>query len=203
MFNKQLMTWLWLLAIGAGLYVLSPILMPFAVALLLAYLGDPLVDRLETLKLPRTFAVVIVFGVIIGLLVAAMMGVGPQLELQINQLLAVLPEYAERMKLLIEEYLGQSLSLESLQEGSIKESLAAHWQTAGGVFGVIWQSISSSTLWFIALLTNLLLIPVLTFYLLRDWDRLVEQVHSLLPREARQRLADQMRSGPLRCQQPG
>jgi predicted PurR-regulated permease PerM len=184
MFNKQLITWLWVLAIGAGLYVLSPILMPFAVALLLAYLGDPLVDRLETLKLPRTLAVVIVFVVIIGLLVAAVMGVGPQLELQIKQLLAVLPEYAERMKLLIEEYLGLSLSLDSLQEGSFKDSLAAHWQAAGGVFGVIWQSISSSTLWFVALLTNLLLIPVLTFYLLRDWDRLVEQVHALLPRDS-------------------
>ncbi|WP_255210671.1 AI-2E family transporter [Methylogaea oryzae] len=60
--------------------------------------------------------------------------------------------------------------------------LSQHWQQAGGVATAVLQSLSQSGMAVIHWLMNLLLVPVVSFYLLRDWDQLVRHVHELLPR---------------------
>ena len=66
----------------------------------------------------------------------------------------------------------------------LQQTLAKHWRDAGGVLTQVWQSISGSGLALLGWLANLFLIPVLTFYLLRDWDHLVAGIHALLPRRS-------------------
>ena len=90
----------WLIAIalvGWLLYLLAPVLTPFVAAALLAYIGDPLADRLQRLKLPRTLAVVAVFVLtflMVGLLVLL---VGPLIRTQVGALLDALPEIPVRL----------------------------------------------------------------------------------------------------------
>ena len=83
------------IAVAAGLiYLLSPVLMPFVFAAMLAYLGDPLTDKLETYRLSRTNAVVVVFFVMTLIFVLALLLLIPQLEYQVERFLSSLPAYA-------------------------------------------------------------------------------------------------------------
>lgn len=161
------------------LYLLAPVLTPFVVAATLAYMGDPLTDRIEA-RLSRTWAVVIVFVFIITLVLLALLVLLPLLEKQVSHLIAKLPVYIDRIQNIFIPWLtgmlggvDLGLDLESLK-GMVRE----HWAKAAGVLGTV----SKSGLAMIAVLANLLLIPVLTFYLLRDWDILVARIHELLPR---------------------
>lgn len=176
----------WLLLLAAALvfvYLLGPILTPFVVAAGLAYIGDPLVDRLERLRLSRTFSVLVVFAglsLAFGVLVLLLF---PVLEQQIHTLMANLPRYGEwlqrRVRPLLEPFLpaGQGLEPEA-----IKQFLSEHWGTAGGLATTLFKSAFSSGGAALAMLANLLLIPVITFYMLRDWDHLVDWVRDQLPR---------------------
>ena len=90
--------WYWLAIFslsGFLLYLLAPVLMPFLSAALLAYLGDPVVDRLEAKKLPRTAAVSIVFVVIFAVLTALPFIILPAIEQQISKLVVKLPQYVD------------------------------------------------------------------------------------------------------------
>ena len=84
----------WLVAIGAMawlLYLLAPVLTPFVAAALLAYIGDPLADRLQRLKLPRTIAVICVFLLTFLFLALLVLLVLPLIRAQIGSLLQALP----------------------------------------------------------------------------------------------------------------
>ena len=91
----------WLIAValtGALLYLLAPVLTPFIAAALLAYIGDPLADRLQTLKMPRSVAVVFVFLItflVIGLII---MLVGPLVRTQVGALLEALPDIVRQVE---------------------------------------------------------------------------------------------------------
>lgn len=174
---------LWLAAGGGLLYLLAPILTPFIISALLAYLGDPLVDRLEARRVPRGLAVALVFCVILGGLSVVLLIVVPRLESQLSYLAQKLPVYAAWMREHAAPYLGAWLETGGgFDPELLREALATYWQSAGGVVAGIWRSLSASGAALLGWLANLLLIPVLTFYLLRDWDLLVAAVEALLPR---------------------
>ncbi len=177
--------WLTIIAITAFLlYLLSPILLPFISAALLAYLGDPLVDRLETMKLSRTLSVVLVFLLIFAFLIPFLLFLIPLLKEQIGSLLHQLPDYIDWLVVnsqpILQDKLG--LSLPALEVEQLKETFAKEWTNAGGFFKGLIRTVSHSGLIVAGWLANIILIPVITFYLLRDWDKLVAYVHDSLPR---------------------
>ncbi len=91
----------WLIAIalvGWMLYLLAPVLTPFIAAALLAYIGDPLADRLQRLRLPRTLAVVAVFLLTFLMLGLLMLLVGPLIRTQVGALLDALPEIVRQVE---------------------------------------------------------------------------------------------------------
>lgn len=171
---------------GWLVYLLSPILTPFVVSALLAYLGDPLVDRLEARGLKRTPAVALVFSIIVLLLLFLLILLVPRIEAQISQLIAKLPGYLDwlranlvpRLQLLLPGEMG------GFDIASLQQALGRHWREAGGLLAHVWTSVSGSGLALVGWLANLFLVPVLTFYLLRDWDHLVAGVCGLLPRRS-------------------
>jgi predicted PurR-regulated permease PerM len=71
---------------------------------------------------------------------------------------------------------------ETLALGALKEAILKNWQSAGGLLVSVIGDISKSGLVLLAWLGNLVLIPVVTFYLLRDWDLLIARLRNLLPR---------------------
>jgi len=173
-----------LLASAWLLYLLSPILTPFMVSALLAYLGDPLVDRLERRGLKRTPAVTLVFSIIVSLTLSLLILLVPRIEEQIGQLLHNLPDYLDWLRTHVVPRLESLVpgGFRGLDVSVLQEALGKHWRETGGMVAYLWSSVSGSGLALLGWLANLVLIPVLTFYLLRDWDHLVAGVHALLPR---------------------
>ena len=181
-----------LFGIGLLLYLLGPVLTPFAMAALLAYLGDPLVDRLQSRGLGRSAAVTIVFAVMTLLLLLLPLILIPLLEAQISTLVEKLPLYIgwirERLMPFLVEHLGVDPELFSTDQ--IVAMLKSHWQQAGGIAATVIASVSKSGLAIIGWIMNLLLIPVVSFYFLRDWDLMIERVRELLPRTVEARVVN-------------
>lgn len=165
------------------IYLLAPILTPFMVAALFAYIGDPLVDRLQKWRLSRSWAVATVFFSLSFLLAIALVILVPMLERQVVLLAHNIPGYIDVVQTQFIPWLQTRFAIDiHLDANTLKNSLQSHWQQAGGVLGTVLSYISSSSLALVGWLANLLLIPLVTFYLLRDWDVMVTRIHELLPR---------------------
>jgi predicted PurR-regulated permease PerM len=175
--------------LGWLVYRLAPVITPFAVSLGLAYLGDPLVDRLEKLKffrwpVSRTVSVVLVFVLMTGLFGLVLLIVIPLLAGQVKHLAERAPEILEWLLDTGVPWVQAQLGLDlfSLDSSSLAEAAKQYWKEAGtalmGVLGTVTRGGQAA----ITGIMNLVLIPVVTFYLLRDWDKLVEGIRKLLPR---------------------
>lgn len=178
--------WIWLLPlVGAVLfvYLLGPILTPFVVAAGLAYLGDPLADRLEAMKLSRTAAVVVVFAALSLIFAGLTLLLFPLLQQQITTLIQNLPRYTTYLQQQAQPLISPFVPAgQELDAAAIKDFVAKHWGSAGGIASIVFKSAFSSGTAVLVLLTNILLIPVIAFYLLRDWDHLVARIKDQLPR---------------------
>lgn len=167
---------------GVLIYLLSPVLTPFLVAALLAYIGDPLVDRLEAKKISRTLSVTIVFVGMTLLALILLVILVPLIERQIIVLLEKVPGYIDWLQETALPWLQARLGMELPNVGDLKEAMQAHWQKAGGVAVSVLGSVTASGAALLELVANLVLIPVVAFYLLRDWDVLISRIRELLPR---------------------
>lgn len=179
----------WFVLIGCivfcGLiYLLAPILTPFVIAAVLSYIGDPLVDWLELKKWPRTVAVSVVFLVLTLLSIVLLLILIPLVEKQIIVLINKVPEYAKWIQQTILPVINAKLGEAklSLDLHTLQESLKSHWQSAGGIMAQVVGSITRSGLALFTWLANLTLVFIVSFYLLRDWDTLIDHIRQLLPR---------------------
>lgn len=173
-----------LLAVGFLLHLLSPILMPFLVALALAYLWDPVVDRLERLGLSRTLGVSVVFLVSTLVLLGLILVLVPLLGRQMHVVAAKVPVAVEWFRNALLPWLQREFQISEadIPLERIKDALMANWKSAGGIVQGLLVSATSSSLALLGWLANLVLIPVVGFYLLRDWDRMVAWIRETLPR---------------------
>ncbi len=171
------------LAIGAVFYLLGPVLMPFVAAALFAYLFDPLVDRMER-RMNRGIAVSLVFLVAAVLFIASLLLLVPFIERQISNFLQQLPVWVgwfqTRAAPWLQQYFG--FSPEVLDTQKIFETLQKHWKEAGGIATTVVAQVSKSGLALVGWVLNAVMVPVVAFYLLRDWDVLVARVRVLVPR---------------------
>jgi predicted PurR-regulated permease PerM len=163
-------------------WLLTPILTPFVVGAGLAYMGDPLVDRLEKMRLSRTAGVSLVFVLLTlsFVIVAALMI--PMLGEQFVALLHNVPDWLDWIQTTALPRLGITLP-EGIQldASGLKTLIQEHWSKAGNVFAIVWQRASQSTGAIMTTVANLVLIPIVTFYLLRDWDLLVAWIRNVIP----------------------
>ncbi len=167
------------------LFELRPILTPFVVGALIAYLGDPASDWLEKKGMGRNLAVVTVFLVITLVLVGGLLIMLPLLLSQINVLVRGIPAIYEWMTQSGLPWLWATLDLppEAVPQLQVRETLAEHWQSVGKLVASIGGHITGSSVNFLVSLGNLVLIPVVAFYLMRDWDKLTPKVMALLPED--------------------
>ena len=171
-------------SVGWFIYLLGPVLTPFAVGGLLAYLGDPVADKLEDWGLGRTAAVSIVFLAMSVVLIAVLLLLVPMLEYQITRLIKNLPIYFGWLKTVALPWLQLRFGLEDMiiDVDKFVGIIKAHWKQAGGLAANVVRSISHSGAALVAGLMNLVLVPVIGFYLLRDWDIMVARIADLLPK---------------------
>lgn len=179
------------LLLGALLYALGPVLTPFLVAAALAYLGDPLADRLEARNFSRSTSVVIVFTGLIAAALIALAVLVPLLQQQLLMLAGKLPRYIEWFQYTAMPWIQSRLAsdLPALDLEQLKTAVVEHWQQVGGIAAGVMASLTGSSMALLGFFANLVLIPVLTFYLLRDWDLLVARIHELIPRRYEPRVA--------------
>jgi predicted PurR-regulated permease PerM len=179
------------IVMGWLIYALAPVITPFVISAGLAFLGDPLVDRLERVrfirwKISRTVAVVLVFLLISALLLLVLFFLLPLFRGQVERLVENAPAMFEWLAGTAVPWLQQNLGLAvfELDAESLAEALKAYWKEAStallGVLGTVSRGGQAVLNW----LMNLVLVPVVTFYVLRDWDALVEGVRTLIPRNA-------------------
>ena len=173
------------------LYLLGPILTPFVAAAILAYICNPLVQWMSARKIPRTLAVMLVMGGLLLLIASLLLIMLPLLEKEISLFVARLPDWidAARGRLLpqLQQWLGTELRWDSQ---AVKDALLSHWQSAGGMAGKLLPWLGSGGGAILGALVNLLLIPVVMFYLLRDWNALAARIDQLVPRHWHAKVAE-------------
>lgn len=155
------------------LYLLGPILTPFLLGGLLAYLVDPLVKRLEKWHIPHLLSVVLIFSTLFSTAILFIALLYPLIVTQLELLFNLLPQLIEWTKTVGMPWLLQFVNLDEL-----KNSLPATLSKSGWVVGTFLHS----SLTAIELMVNVILIPVVTFYFLRDWDKVLSGIKSLLPK---------------------
>ncbi len=169
--------------IGLLIYWLRPILTPFLAGALLAYLGDPVTRALQRLGLNRTVSVSLVFLGLTALLAAAVLTIIPLIGRQIDLLQSQIPAMLQWGQTVLLPWLEQTLGIEpaSIDLASIRSAIQEHWQSTGNVAATVIERITQSGLALIGAIATLALIPVVAFYLLRDWDRVLESILNTTP----------------------
>lgn len=189
--SQKWLVLVFVLGIGGLVYLLAPILMPFAISAFLAYLGDPLADRLESyrfgsLRLNRTLSVTVVFFGIIVFATTLLLIIIPTIEYQVGEFIEKLPSYISWFNRSVvpelQKYLGRGIR--SVKSEQLIAMIRSYWQSEEVVTENLLQSVSHSGALLVGWTMNLLLIPVISFYLMRDWDQLMRQIHDLFPRRA-------------------
>ena len=178
-----------LAVVVAVIHLLAPILMPVLLAAVLAYMGDPLADWLEARGMGRTWAVVTVFA---GLTLGGLLLLVITLPLLVEQLQLLMERLYDGLRWIqstglpkLREYLDLPEQTESME--TARDAISKHWASAGGILFYLWDKVSGSSLALVAWLANMTLVPVVTFYLLRDWDILMAAIRNLLPRSIEER----------------
>ena len=181
--ERQITFWVVALAMFAAiLWLLSPVLLPFIAGMVLAYLLDPPTRRLERAGLNRVISAAIVILLIIVVLVVIIVHVVPLLSEQLFAFVDDIPKYLERLEALIAD--PNRTWLRKVFGGQVTDSS----KSAGGLIaqGASYIATFLASLWsggraLVSLVSLLIITPVVAFYLLCDWDRLVNTVDSWIP----------------------
>jgi predicted PurR-regulated permease PerM len=184
--NRSLL-YLLLIAGGLGLlYQLAPMLSPFLVAAGLAYLCDPLVDQLERRKLSRTLGTVLVLLGLLLLMVILALILTPLFQGQTKMLMGKLPSLLEWGQNTLLPWLQSTFGVDMVNsQAEIMTWLKGHVSELTKLTSYL-PAVGNKGLALLGILANLLLIPVVTFYLLRDWDRMMAAIAELIPARQRQ-----------------
>lgn len=187
--------WMILLSIvltAALIHALKPILMPFLVGALLAYLANPLVNQLMRFGCRRITAVSAAFTALFLSTTLALLLLLPRLWEQLVYLESRIPSALRWMNRQGIPWLENKLhvNIDRLDMDRITQWLTAFWQGADASTSQLLTTLAQSGLHVAATLGLIALIPVVTFYLLLDWETLMEKIRHLLPRRLEPRLVD-------------
>ena len=184
--DHRLQTAFW---IGLGLfalwllYLLGPILTPFLLAGILAYVSNPLVDRLQKLALPRVLAVLVVLILMMAVLVGLVLIILPLLVEEAGVVLTRLPEALVAANEKLAPWLRANLGLKlRFDPASLKRLAAENVDSLQTVARHLYESLKIGGVALVGLLVNLLLTPVAMFYLLLDWHALLARLDNVIPR---------------------
>ncbi len=180
--SQQIIYWsAGLVALIAFVWLLGGTLMPFLVGMGIAYFLDPLVDKLEALRLPRAIATAIISIGAVLIIVLALLTLLPELQRQIVNLITALPDYFAIAQTLLNENLPNLAKESPLLERGIAQITARLESSGDDLIGVI----LSSAFGIIDILIFMVVTPVVAFYMLLDWDNMVAKIDSWLPRDHR------------------
>lgn len=187
-FQRQHVFWFCVaVVVILALTTLWSVILPFLVALIIAYLLDPMATRLERLGIGRLGATsLLIVGLVLALLLLFLLGI-PAIIHQFGGLASRLPEYMTRLQVFTNEYVGPLLErfggpgvLPDMQKsmGDIVGQLAS-W--AGQFLSSVWSGGQA----LISIVSLMVITPVVAFYLLLDWPRMIQWIDTYLPASQR------------------
>jgi len=181
--QRQVLFWIAALAVFIALvWLLHGILLPFVAGMALAYLLDPIANRIESLGVNRamaTFAMIVLLAVVVIVLAILLV---PVVANQASALIDNLPNYSTRLQAMVNDHAKpwlDKLSGSGLPNVNVGEVV----KNASGAALVFVTSLWSGGQALISIVSLLVITPVVAFYLLIDWKRIVSAVDDLLPRD--------------------
>jgi predicted PurR-regulated permease PerM len=203
----RVLSWLALLAVGlALLWLLQPVLLPFVASAAIAYIFDPAVRRLERWGMSRTWATTVVIGLFFIALAGAAAVLAPVLQRQLTGLIQRMIELAQDLVVMLRPYIEEAAEQAGMPQVSELSGAGDIAGKAIGWLGGLLAGVWSGGLALVNLLSLVFITPIVAWYLLRDWPRMIAYVDALLPVEhaetirAQFRLIDQRLAGFLRGQ---
>jgi predicted PurR-regulated permease PerM len=182
--TPRTIAWIAIVALlGLALYLFGPILAPFIVAAVFAYICQPIVRRLLAMGVPSTLAAAIVLLGLTAVLVTLLLVILPLFIREVAQLLNQLPGWFARLDTSLAPWINQKLGTSiKLDPATIKGLIGDALQSQGDAGLKMLGSLGMGSLGLLGVLADLVLIPVVLFFLLRDWSRLLDFVENLIPR---------------------
>lgn len=187
----KIMAMLGVVLLFGSVYLLQPILTPFLVGMAIAYLGDPLVDRLER-YVGRTGGVVIVFIFITLIILAGFLLLLPMLLSELAALIQSVPGFIRWLQETTSPFLMKNFGVDpfDFKLDALTSQVKNDWQQVGNIVKTLVSQVTASGFALLAFFANVALIPVVSFYLMRDWDTLVSYLHDVLPRGSEESAAN-------------
>ena len=179
--------WLVLISVSISLlllYFLRPVLLPFLVSFVLAYLSDPIVDKLDRIIRRRTLSVLVVFVSLFSFLVVTLLLLLPVLGKQSESFMLNVPRVVDWVQARVGPTFTELTNQEFqyIDTDTLRNTVMNNWTEIISYIKKILFQLADSGFFLINWIAYLILIPVVTFYLLRDWDDLVAGLDNLIPR---------------------
>lgn len=187
--------YLWWLALAAAicvlLYLLGPMLTPFLLAAMLAYIFNPLAERLAR-RVPRGLAATIVLLLVAAAFVLLLLILLPLLVRQVRAIMEQVPAHVDWLKTVAAPWIESRFGVQ-VDVGFIREWIVSHAAEIQAFAMKLLPTITSGGLAVVGFLVNLVLVPVVLFYFIRDWNRIVAAVDGMIPRPWRERVVGILR----------
>ncbi|WP_421851968.1 AI-2E family transporter [Oricola sp.] len=168
------------------LVIFRSILLPFLAGLALAYFLDPVADFFERRGLSRIAATVIILSMFVVLFIVALMIIVPILASQLAGFIALVPDYLVQLRTLLAQVSLDTTWLSSytgIEPEGLQAGLDELLKQGAGFLTALFQGLWSSGRAVVDLAGLLVVAPVVAFYMLLDWDRMVARVDSWIPRD--------------------
>ncbi|TNE68249.1 MAG: AI-2E family transporter [Rhodobacteraceae bacterium] len=163
----------------ALLWLMGDVILPFVLSMAVAYMLDPVADRLESWGLSRIAATIVITLVAAVLFVLTALLVIPTLVKQATDLVNTAPDLINNLQ----SFLTAKFPVLLDESSQLRQTLAQIGETIQSKGGELLSGALASAMSLVNVVMLLVLVPVITFYLLMDWDRMVAQVDKLLPRD--------------------
>jgi predicted PurR-regulated permease PerM len=183
--ERQVLFWLAAgLMLVVGVLALRDVLLPFLAGLVIAYALNPIAERLVRIGLPRVAASALVVAALVVVLVTLIVVVAPIAANQIQQLAASLPGELNRLRVLLEAWAEDRLGSAFPEfKAGLDRAVAELSQNWAGFARTVAQGLWSQGRAVVGFVALLLITPLVVFYLLIDWPRMLEKIDTWLPRD--------------------
>lgn len=193
--KSEIVFWLiFLLVIFAVLYLLSDILLPFIVAIIVAYFLDPITDKLQKLGCSRNFATISVTSIFFVISALILMLIIPNIYNQLLLLIHNVPSYVSTLESKLLPLIRDNISKLDSEHVNKMTSLLGNF--SGSILNFITKFISNlwnSGMFIFNIFSLIFITPVIAFYMLRDWDIMLSKVHNLFPKKYEKTLLEQIK----------
>lgn len=183
--RRQWRFWLWGLAVTLVLvWLLRSMLAPFVAGMAIAYLLDPLADRLEQRRLPRWAATTVVLVLFTLIVILGLLLLVPLLQGQVVQLIEAVPSWVAWAKAELIPYIeGLMARLTQEDVDRLRSAAGDYAGTAVGWTADFLKGVVSQGVALVDIISIIFITPIVAFYLLRDWDRMIAAIDGWLPRQ--------------------